>query len=219
MKKLITAIFGFALVCFSAEAATKKIGFTAAITDFESSGTETLKSSSNKTSTDVSEIVFVPSIFFEVTNDRGVGIGLDYVPADAEIGSKSKTKTDTDTDDSSDTSGTNTASADVSGHTTVYLTIPVKSAFLKLGYVSADVETTENLATGTTYGNKSVNGTMVSVGFDRDMPNGSFLRLEASYTDYDDISLTGSQDGDSVSNKVDADVDATAFRISVGRAF
>ena len=219
MKKLLTSIFGLVLISFSANAVERKIGFTAALTDFESSGTETLKSSSNKTSADVSEQVIVPSLFFEITNNSGLGIGLDFVPVDAELGSKQKAKVDTDTDDSSDTAGTNTASAEVSGHSTIYLMVPVKAAFLKVGYVSADVDTTETLATGTTYGNKTVNGTMVSIGFDRDMPNGSFIRAEVAYTDYDDITLSGSADTDGVSNKVDADVDATSLRLSVGRAF
>ena len=219
MKKIILAISVLSLVSFSANAIERKIGVTAALSNFDTSGTETLKSSSNKTSTDVSETVIVPSIFFEVSNDNGVGIGLDYVPAEAELGSKSKTKTDTDTDDASDTSGTNTAAAEVSGHTTVYLKFPVREAFLKIGYVRADVDTTENLATGTTYGNQSVNGKMVSLGFDRDLANGSFFRAELAYTDYDDVSITGSADSDSVSNKIDADVDSTALRFSIGKAF
>ena len=219
MKKLITAIFGFALISFSADAVERKIGITAALTDFESTGTETMKSNSDKTSTDISETVIVPSLFLEISTDAGLGIGIDYVPADAEIGNKSKTKVDIDTDDAADNGGTNKASADVSGHSTIYLKIPVKAAFLKVGYVEADIETTENLATGTTYGNKSVNGTMVSLGFDRDLENGTFIRAEVAYTDYDDITLTGSADTDGVSNKVDADVDATALRISVGKAF
>ena len=69
MKKLITAIFGFALISFSANAVEKKIGFTAALTDFETSGTETVKSSGDKTSTDVSEKVIVPSLFFEISRN------------------------------------------------------------------------------------------------------------------------------------------------------
>ena len=219
MKKIILAISVLSLVSFSASAIERKIGVTAALSNFDTTGTETLKSSSNKTSTDVSETVIVPSIFFEVSNDNGVGIGLDYVPAEAELGSESKTKTDTDTDDASDTSGTNTAAAEVSGHTTVYLKFPVREAFLKIGYVRADVDTTENLATGTTYGNQSVNGKMVSLGFDRDLANGSFFRAELAYTDYDDVSITGSADSDSVSNKIDADVDSTALRFSIGKAF
>ena len=219
MKKLILAISVLSLVSLSANAIERKIGVTAALSNFDTTGTETLKSSSNKTSTDVSETVIVPSIFFEVSNDNGVGIGLDYVPAEAELGSESKTKTDTDTDDASDTSGTNTAAAEVSGHTTVYLKFPVREGFLKIGYVRADVDTTENLATGTTYGNQSVNGKMVSLGFDRDLANGSFFRAELAYTDYDDVSITGSADSDSVSNKIDADVDSTALRFSIGKAF
>ena len=219
MKKLVTAIFGFALLCFSAEAVERKIGFTASFSDFESTGTETLKSSSNKTSTEVEESVIVPSIFFEIGNDAGLALGIDFIPGDADLGSKSKTKTDTDTDDASDTSGTNTASANVDSHNTIYLKIPVKQAFIKLGYVEADVITTENLATGTTYGNVTVNGTQVAIGFDRDVPNGAFVRLEASYTDYEDFSITGSADSDSVTNKVDADIDSTALRISIGKAF
>ena len=219
MKKLITAIFGFALISFSADAVERKIGLTAALTDFESSGTETMKSSSDKTSTDISESVVVPSLFFEITSDAGLGIGIDFIPSEAELGSRSKAKVDIDTDDKADNAGTNKASAEVSGHQTIYLRIPVKAAFLKVGYVSADIETTENLETGTTYGNKSVNGTMVSIGFDRDLPRGTFLRAELAYTDYDDITLKGSSDTDGVNNKVDADVDATSLRFSIGKVF
>ena len=97
--------------------------------------------------------------------------------------------------------------------------VPIKAAFLKVGYVTADIETTENLDTGTTYGNKSVDGTMVSLGFDRDMPNGAFIRAELAYTDYDNITLRGSTDTDGVTNLVNADVDATSLRLSVGKAF
>ena len=219
MKKLITSIFGLVLICFSANAVERKIGLTAALTDFESSVTETLKSSSNKTSADVSEQVIVPSLFFEITNDSGLGIGIDFVPADAELGSKSKAKTDKDTDDTEDNAGTNKASADISGHQTIHLMVPIKAACLKVGYVTADIETTENLDTGTTYGNKSVDGTMVSLGFDRDMPNGAFIRAELAYTDYDNITLRGSTDTDGVTNLVNADVDATSLRLSVGKAF
>ena len=219
MKKLIIAIFGFALISFSASAIEKKIGFTAALTDFETAGTETVKSSGDKTSTEVSERVVVPSLFFEISSDAGLGIGIDFVPGDAELGNKSKTKVDIDTDDTADNGGTNKASAEISGHQTIYVKIPVKAAFLKIGYVSADVETTEKLDTGTTYGNETVNGTMVSLGIDKDMPNGTFIRAELAYTDYDDITLNGSADADSVKNKVDADVDATSLRLSVGKAF
>ena len=218
MKKLITAIIAFTFTAFTANAEVR-VGITAAFTDFEVTGKETLKSSSNVTNGSNEESVLVPSLFIEARNEFGVGVGLDFVPAEAEIGDKSKTKIDTDTDDASDTSGVNRAKAEVSSHYTVYATIPVKMAFIKLGYVSADVDTTEKLATGTSYGNETVNGTYIGIGIDRDLPNGFFVRAEAGFTDYDDISLQGSADADSVRNKVDADIDATSLRLSVGKAF
>ena len=66
MKKLITAIFAFTLVCFSANAEVR-VGITAAFSDFESTGTETLKSSSNKTSTSVEEGQFPQNLTIEYT--------------------------------------------------------------------------------------------------------------------------------------------------------
>ena len=83
----------------------------------------------------------------------------------------------------------------------------------------ATVDTTEVLATGTTYGNQDINGLLVGAGINKQNDNGLFFRVEASYTDYEDVSITGSVDSDSVSNKVEADVDATAFKIAIGKAF
>ena len=87
------------------------------------------------------------------------------------------------------------------------------------GGQNLEFNTTEVLATGTTYGNEDINGLLVGAGVHKQNDNGMFFRLEASYTDYEDVSITGSADSDSVSNKVDADVDATAFRVSIGKAF
>ena len=37
----------------------------------------------------------------------------------------------------------------------------------------------------------------------------AFFRTELTYTDYDDVAFTGSADADSVSNKIDADIDCS----------
>ena len=97
-------------------------------------------------------------------------------------------------------------------------------AYLKAGAALANVDTTETLATGTKYGNESVTGYMLGLGFQKDNSNGSFLRLEATYTDYEDLNFKGSFNGNAVGdsavrNEIDADVDATAVRISLGKAF
>jgi len=220
MKKIFTIASALMLIAFSAHA-EKRIGVSGALSMFDSSGTETVKSSGTKNDGSHDETVVVPSLFLEIANDQGLTLGLDYVPVQAEIGSSTNARTDTDTDDKSDTAGDNKASAELTGHFTAYVLAPVggNGAYLKGGLALATIETTESLATGTTYGNEDVYGMLIGAGFNRDLDNGMFFRTEATYTDYEDVSFTGSADADSVKNKIDAEVDALAFRISIGKAF
>ena len=214
MKKLLVYLVATMFMAASAYA-EKRLGVSLAYTMFDSSGTEETKSSGEKNSTSIEEDVLVPALFFEVANDQGLALGLDYTPADQELGSG------TGDDDDAETSGANTASAELTGHYTAYVLIPVRSggAYLKAGVAHASIDTTENLATGTEYGNADVNGLLVGFGFNRERDNGGFFRMEGTYTDYEDVKFRGALDGDSVRNVVDADVDALAIRISVGKAF
>ena len=220
MKKITIFVSALMLITFSAHA-EKRIGVSGALSMFDSSGTETVKSSGTKNDGSHDETVIVPSLFIEIANDAGLTLGLDYVPVQAEIGSSVNARTDTDTDDASDTAGDNKAAAELTGHFTAYVLAPVggSGAYLKGGIALATIETTESLATGTTYGNEDVYGMLIGAGFNRDLDNGMFLRTEATYTDYQDVSFTGSADSDSVRNKIEAEVDALAFRISIGKAF
>ena len=201
-----------------------RVGISGSMVMFDASGTETLKSSSNKTSSgDVGENVFIPTIWAEYGHeDSGWTVGVDYVDATTFAGSKSATRPDTDVDDSSDTSGTNTASAELDSHTTYYLSKAFgenQNFYVKAGWAQADILTTESLATGTTYGDATIDGVALGLGFQTRSNNNFIFRLEYLYTDYDDISLTGSADADSVSNKVDASLDSSTYKISIGKAF
>ena len=220
MKKVLIYIVASMFIAASAYA-EKRIGVSLAYTMFDSSGTEETKSSGEKQSTSVEEDVLVPAIFFEIANDNGIALGIDYTPADSELGSGKNSRTDTDTDDASDTAGDNDVSAELAGHYTIYGLLPVGSAgaYLKAGVAHASIDTTETLATGTEYGNADVNGVLVGLGFNRESGNGGFFRMEGTYTDYEDVTFNGSLDGDSVRNVIDADVDALAIRIAVGKAF
>ncbi len=219
MKKIFltaAAIIALPLAAFAGET---RIGFSAALSNFDISGTETTKSSGQKNSKDHTEFTVVPGLFIERANDAGFTFGFEFVPGEADLGSGSNARTDTDTDDAADTAGTNKVSAEVSGHMTAYVLVPAKSGFVRFGLIQADVDTTETLATGTKYGNASVNGMIFGVGYDKENDNGSFLRVEGTYTNYDDLTLQGSLDSDSVRNKVDADIDALALKLSVGKSF
>ena len=79
-----------------------------------------------------------------------------------------------------------------------------------------DVITKENLGTGSTYGNTSVDGTTMSVGYNKDFDNGMFARLEGTYMEFGGTSLTSS----SGSQKIAIDnLDGVTGKISVGKSF
>ena len=220
--KLRTLIAAAVMTSISSLASAEvRLGISGAWTNFDATGTETLKSSSNKTtSEDVGDSVLIPTIWAELASETGWALGIDYLPS-TQIGSDSKTRPDTDTDDASDTAGTNTASADLDSHITYYISkqFGATPLYVKLGMARADVITTENLATGTSYGDATIDGVAIGLGLQMRTGNDWLIRAEYLGTDYDSISLTGSADADSVTNKVDADVDTTAFKISLGKAF
>ncbi len=219
MKKILLGSLIFLFASANAFAGVN-IGLSGAFTQLDTSGTETTKSSGEKNSTSKEEDVIVPSLFIEMQAENGVAIGLDIVPGEAELGSG------TGSDDDAETSGANKASAELVSHNTLYVLVPVGSSgiYVKGGVVRASVDTTETLSTGTTYGNEDVDGKMIGLGFQRNNDNGIFVRAEGTYTDYDDVRFNGSFGGnatgdDSVRNVVDADIDAIAYRISLGKSF
>lgn len=219
MKKIIGYIAASMFIAASAYSEVK-IGASLAYTMFTSDGSEKTKSSGEKNSGSVDENVIVPALFIEKVASNGFALGIDYTPADQELGSG------TGDDDDTESSGANKASAELTGHMTIYGLLPIGSsgAYLKGGLARASIDTTENLATGTTYGNADVDGIIVGLGFERDTDSGAFLRMEGTYTDYEDVKFNGSFNGNSTGdsanrNIIDADVDALAFRISIGKAF
>ena len=219
MKKVFLIAIAMIAIPFATFAGETRMGFSAAFSNFDIDGTETTKSSGQKNNKSHTEFTVVPGLFIEKENDAGLTFGFEFVPVDADLGSGKNVRTDTDTDDSSDTAGTNNVSAEVTGHMTAYILVPAGNNFVRFGLIQADVDTTESLATGTKYGNESVNGMVVGVGFDREKDNGTFFRVEGTYTDYEDVTFQGTLDGDSVRNKVDADIDALAIKLSIGKTF
>lgn len=173
MKKILISLLATLFVVATAHAETR-IGISAAHTSFSSEGTETVKSSSQKNRKTHDDEVVVPSIFVEYANDNGVAIGLDFIPGGAELGSATNARTDTDTDDASDTAGNNKVSAELTSHATVYVLLPAADTgfYLKGGIARATIDTTENLATGTKYGNEDVHGIMFGAGLSKDTANG-----------------------------------------------
>ena len=211
MNKIkITVIAACLSLIASAVTAETRIGVSGHFLKFSSDGSETLRQSENVTNKSVEEDVAVPSIFVELVGETGVGFGIDYVPV-AELGSEtSSSKVD------AETNGENKASAELLSHITLYTIAehPTNGFYGKLGIAFADVDTTEALSTGDSYGNTDTTGIMVAVGKNFKKDNGIFVRGEASYTDYDDVSITSAG-----GSKVKADIDSMGLSLSIGKSF
>lgn len=223
MKKIainfLAVLFISALSFTKAFAAEWTMGVSGAIVDLQAEGseTETGSQTAETTSTSVSNMFGTASIFVEAKYDR-FAFGLDYIPMDADVSDATHTRTDTETsvtgtDTATSTSRTQTAAAEVSDHMTLYANYYVNDSFyLHLGYASVDVNTNESLDTGSKYGNVSINGIQYGAGFQLS----DNLRLEAAYTDYDDVSITSSvaRTGVTTNNKISADLDTTQLKLS-----
>ena len=220
MKKLTLAISGLVLLAGAAFADSTNIGAKLSYGDFDASGTETqnLTSDPKLNSSGNAKFPFA-SIFLEREKEfsnLNVALGLDFIPLTAEI------------DKLGGGDGTD-ATVEVGNQITLYVQ-PSKElsnglkVFGKLGYSRMEVDITDVTRQATTAGtastdkatSKDLDGVMVGLGIEKSVSAGpfDFIRLEASYTDYDTISHTNSN-----SKKLTADADLTAISLSIGKKF
>ena len=220
MKKLTLAIFGLVLLAGAAFADSTNIGAKLSYGDFDVSGTETqnLTSAAKINSSGNAKFPFA-SIFLEREKEfsnLNVALGLDFIPLTAEI------------DKLGGGDGTD-ATVEVGNQITLYVQ-PSKElsnglkVFGKLGYSRMSVDITDISRQATSAGtastdkatSKDLDGVMVGLGIEKSVSAGpfDFIRLEASYTDYDSISHTNSN-----SKKLTADADLTAISLSIGKKF
>ena len=217
MRKIITILTPLFLLATVAAKAEVGMGITAAYHMLEGDGTETTRDSSEKNTGSHSEDVLVPEIFVEAISDNGFTLGVSYIPT-REVGSKSRS----DTNSAGDT-GTYTAKAEFKNVAQIYTDIPVTSvgAFpvhLKLGVQHVTLATLESLNSGSTYPDQDLMGLTLGLGTKGDLPYGDnvYYKVEATYTDFETYSSVS--DG-TTNNKVEADLDDSAFKISLGKKF
>ena len=211
MRKLlgILSVCVMSLIYIAPASADWGTGVTLHIGTYETDGSETEKTvtgvTSEVTNHSEKEGFYGASVYVEKELANGFIVGLDWVPMDIELGSGERT--DADAENASDDDGTRKASADIENLFTIYTHIPVGPMYVLLGYHDADITTTETLPTST-YGNASVNGLQYGLGIKSDN-----MRFEVAYSDFDDISLASSN---ASTQKIAADADALAFRLSFG---
>ena len=223
MKKIainfLAVLFISAISFTKAFAAEWTMGVSGALVNLQAEGSETETGSQTAETipASVSNTFGTASIFVEAKYDK-IAIGFDYIPMDADVSDATHTRTDTETsvtgtDTATSTKRVQTAAAEVTDHMTLYANYYVNDSFyLHLGYASVDVNTNESLGTGSKYGNVSINGIQYGAG----VQLSDNLRLEAAYTDYDNVSITSSvaRTGVTTNNKISADLDTTQLKLS-----
>ena len=216
MKKIAIFLTAFLFVAYSSVKAEVILGISAAAHSIDASGTETLRTSGKKTNGGADETAVVPEIFIEAEADNGFAMGLAYIPT-REMGSKSRT----DTGDES--AGTYKAEAELDNVIQAYVDVPFTdlyggTLYGKLGIQHATVTTLESLNSGSAYPDQDLFGYTVGLGVKGDLPYGDGLiyKLDATYTDFEDYSA-GAADGNG--NKITADLEDVAVKISLGKRF
>jgi hypothetical protein len=229
MKKITIAILAtlFSYSIASAELGVS-IGVSGQVGVFSASGTESEKL--EKQSQDAHGVAGYTSFFIEKKLSflpghlSRLSIGFDHV-ADT-LSSEEVSTARTDITGTADTSGyvpgvgatiTNKAKIDFEDLNTTYLALNVTdSLYVKAGMVTVDVITKETLGTGSTYGNTSIDGTMLGIGFALNRDNGLFLRFEANHTEFDNAKVTASNTDNFVEMN---NLEGAMGKVSIGKSF
>ena len=229
MKKFLTIATFMLFAISGAQAERMKIGgtikaglfqvddaseiFSGAHSSGNSPGKVTKKASSEGDDDTEGEFGY-GSIFVEINANDKFALGIDFVPQSLE------TETTENLQESSDSSatGTNKVQVDFENLTTVYAVLyATENIYLKAGLMEVDVSTNETLATGGAYGNTSLDGYTIGLGYNHELDNGAFVRFETAYMDIDGATLTNTNDS---TKSVTADgITGASVAISIGKSF
>ena len=172
-----------------------------------------IRSSGEKNSGSHSENVIVPELFIEGGGSNFI-LGLSYIPT-RDLGSKSRSDTNSDGD-----TGTYKAAAELDNVIKIYGDLPLgqvgnSTGYMTLGIQHVEVLTLESLNSGASYPNKNVFGYSVGFGAKGDIPYGNnlYYKGELTYTNFE------TYDADGAGNRVKADLEDTALRLSLGYKF
>ena len=216
-----------ALICFAslmlggaAFATSYGIGVTGTIAMIDASGSETEGTAADTSakSASVDNTAAYGSIFIESTLGNGITFGFSHNPFAADVSDAVHERTETsEAGDGEGVSGSNTrkADAEVKNYNQIYMEVPYKGSYVKVGFAQIDVNTQENaLSNGGTYGNATLDGLAIGIGAKQDFGNDSYMKLSLEYVDFEDLSLSSS-----TNNSINADLDITELNIAIGKRF
>ena len=204
------------------------IGGTFGGAHVEATGTETMNTSSatkdrskdaqTALASGYAQIIVGDSYFGE---GNGFAVGIQHFFGEASM-SETKVTTRTNIIDAvgATESGTQYANVVFSDLRNIFIETPgftPLGIYLKAGWAEMDITTQEDLYTGGTFGDASVDGSVVGFGFKK-AAGGFQIKTEYNYTDWDSISLsnTGTDAG---SSKVTATPEHWTVSVGIGYIF
>lgn len=217
MRKIIALVLSsFFFVSLASAEIGVNVGVSLSAGAFQATGTETEKDEKNKE--DAVGAAGWGSIFVEKALGERFAIGIDYVPSALESETSTLTQKDIKGVGTSSADAANKVQVDFNDLTTLYVSVNLTdNLYAKVGHMSVDVDTNETLGTGSKYGNTSLDGTLVALGWNTGFGNNMFVRVEGNYMQFDGASLTSSTNSD---NKIElTDLNGASAKLSVGKSF
>tara|TARA_B100000674_G_C37623105_1_gene815274 strand:- start:4 stop:681 length:678 start_codon:yes stop_codon:yes gene_type:complete len=152
------------------------------------------------------------SLFVEKEVNDNLAIGVDYVPMSMD------SETTENVQDQGGSNVTNTVNVSFENMITAYVTVrSEQGVYAKLGYVEVDVATNENLGSGGAYPDTNLEGFIVGLGYNHEMPDGMFVRVEGNLMEFDDVTVKNTND---TTKSIEASgIEGYGARVSIGRSF
>ncbi len=207
MKKIISAIFAtMCLVAFQAPAQAVDVSFSVGLAGnqggYHARGTELIAQTADQSTAEVTSEAGVfedshPSFFLELNLGDNMTVGAEFAMDDIETPQNTNIKID-QTGTAAAASRTNTAKATFSDKNTVYIQARMLGGlYTKIMYHNVNVISEESLATGGAYGDATVEGLGLGIGYQHDFDDlGIFVRAEVTASGYEDIKAINTNDVD-----------------------
>jgi hypothetical protein len=232
LKNMLVALIAITAISTSSFAGNMSLGLVTSLMEVDAAGTEndTLTAGgANVADTSVRSLsknadVTTGSLYVEYTTEMRLPIsfGVEYTPGEAEIqGASTRSENETSTTGSLlafTALQARTAGASATNFATAYVEVPLfKGLYVRGGMSNMTVLHSNDSGLG---GSTDLTGTNLGVGYKMTTGGGLHMKLAYEQTDYDSISLRSSNNsvvGETTS--VNADVDTSAVRFSLGKNF
>ena len=208
MKKIISAIFAtMCLVAFQAPAQAADVSFSVGFAGnqggYHARGTELIAQSADQSTAEVTSEAGVfedshPSFFLEMNIGDNMTVGAEFAMDDIQTPENTNVQFDKDAAAGSGSSVTNTAQAEFSDKTTVYIQARMLGGlYTKIMYHNVNVVSQESLGTDGAYGDATVEGLGLGIGYQYDLDDmGIFVRAEVTASGYEDVKAINTNDVD-----------------------